>query len=418
MIADRVIRLVLNLFVAIVVARYLGPENFGVWNYLLSFTMFFIPFVGMGLESVIPRELVNHPEKEKPLMATSFMLSLISGFTGYGLSILIFSAYKEQSHFNIIMMSIMASLLIFKATEMGDVFFKAKLQAKYAVISRNLAFVLVAALKVYFVYFEYALVYFVATNALEMLLGGILVFTFYVRNGNDFRLKDFDLKLAKHILKDGLPLALSGFLIVLYMRIDQVMLTDMKGDVANGIYSTSVRMIEIVYFIPFALSEAFFPGIVYSKKHEGEKYTKNILGFYSIFTFLSLTLMLGIFLVAKPMMLLFFGDEFIGSGAALQILGLTLYFFFLSVATGRFLLAENYKIIILVRSLAGLISNVALNLLLIPRYGFLGAAYASLISYAVPLIVLVFFDKSRGQFRLMLHAFNPRVLANKIKSNE
>ena len=134
----------------------------------------------------------------------------------------------------------------------------------------------------------------------------MLVFSFYYKKGNKISIKNIDRKLIRSFLKDGLPMALSGLLVMLYLRIDQVMLTDISGNEANGIYSTGVKMIEIVYFIPLALAESFFPGIVFSKKHEGDKYEKNLLGFYSIMTYTALGIGTVTFFIAKPMMGLFF----------------------------------------------------------------------------------------------------------------
>ena len=379
--------------------------------------MFFTTFVGLGIDSILPRELVNHPEKEVSIMSTSFAIKLIGGLLGFLLNLLIFTTYKEQSPESIIMMSLMASLLIFKSAEVGDLFFKAKLEAKYSVIARNSAFVIIAILKIYFVFNQFSLTYFVLTNSLEMLIGGIFVMTFYFKKGNKLSIKSIDKGLILSFLKDGLPMALSSLMVMLYLRIDQVMLTDIKGDLENGIYSTGVRMIEIVYFIPVALAESFFPGIVFSKKHEGEKYEKNIIGFYSIMTYLSIGIGIVTVIIAKPMMSLFFGAEYEGSGEVLQIFGISVYSFFLTVATGRYLIAENYKNIIFVRSFFGLALNILLNLLWIPEYGFMGAAYASFVSYFVPLIILVFFKSGRYQIKLLILAFNPKYLINKLRSD-
>lgn len=413
---DKLIRLALSLFVSIVVARYLGPAQYGIWSYLLSITMFFTTFVSLGFQSILPRELIKHPEKEQSLISTVFLFKVSGGVIGFALNVLLFVWFKRPDTELLLMMSLMASLLIFQSAEVSDIFFKAKLQAKYSVIGRNIAFIIVALLKLYFVYNHYDLVYFVATNSIEMLIGGVFVFFFYFKKGYSISLKSIDWSLGKVLLKDGLPMAISGLMVMLYMRIDQVMVTDIAGNTANGIYSTGVRMIEIVYFIPIALADSFFPGIVYSKKHEGEKYQKNMLGFYSIMTYISIGIMLVTVIIAKPMMAIFFGAEFEGSGAVLQVFGFSIYATFLSNANGKFLVTENYKHILLLRSLTGLTVNVLLNLLWIPKFGFIGAAYASFVSYFIPIIVLVFFKSTRPQLRLMLLAFNPKHLLDKLRA--
>lgn len=416
LIADKLIRLILSLFVSIVVARYLGPAQYGIWSYLLSITMFFTTFVSLGFQSILPRELVKHPEKELSLVSTAFFIKIIGGISGFILNILIFIFFKSPDTDLLLMMSLMASLLLFQSADVSDIYFKAKLQAKYSVIGRNVAFVIVAILKLYFVYNKFDLVFFVATNSIEMLLGGVFVFYFYFKKGNSISFKSIEWSLGKELLKDSLPIAISGLMVMLFMRIDQVMITNIAGDTANGIYSTGVRMIEIAYFIPMALAESFFPGIVFSKKNEGEKYKKNMLGFYSIMTYISLGIAIITVIISKPMMSLFFGQEYEGSGAVLQVFGLSLYATFIGVASGKILVAENYKKILLLRSFLGLTVNVLLNLLWIPKYGFMGAAYASFISYFIPIVALAFFSSSRGQLKLIILAFNPRYIYEKLKS--
>lgn len=378
--------------------------------------MFFTAFVSLGIESILPRELINQPGKVKRLVSTSFFLKLIGGVVGFLLNVGLFYIFKSPDKYMLLMMSLMASLLIFQSTDISDVFFKAKLQAKFSVIGRNIAFILVAVLKLFFVYYHYNLIYFVATNAIEMLLGGVLVFSIYFKQGNTISIKNFDWGLGKFFLKDGLPMALSSLMVMLYMRIDQVMLTEITGDVANGIYSTGVRMIEIVYFIPMALADSFFPGIIYSKKHEGKKYQTNILGFYSIMTYISIFIALGTFIVAKPMMSLFFGQEFEGSGAVLQVFGVSIYATFIGIASGKYLVTENFKKVILLRIFLGLSANVILNILWIPEYGFMGAAYASFVSYFIPIFALAFFKSTRPQLVLIIKAFNPKYLLEKVRS--
>jgi len=414
---DKIIRLALSLFVSIVVARYLGPANYGIWNYLLSITIFFTAFVSLGIDGILPRELVNYPGKTLSLVSTAYFLKLSGGIVGFILNILVFIGFRNPETNLLLMMSLMASLLIFQSADTADIFFKAKLQAKFSVIGRNVAFIIVALLKLYFVYNGFDLIFFVATNALEMLIGGVFVFSFYFGKGNLLSINSFDWSIGRRFLQDGLPMAVSGLMVMLYMRIDQVMVTDIAGDAANGIYSTGVRMIEIAYFIPIALADSFFPGIVYSKKHEGEKYQKNMLGFYSIMTYMSLGIGLVTIVIAKPMMGLFFGSEFEGSGTVLQVFGFSIYATFIGIATGKFLIAENYKNIILLRSFLGLIVNVLLNLIWIPKYGYIGAAYASFVSYFIPIVVLVFFKSTRPQIKLIFMAINPKYLLDKFKTD-
>ena len=185
---DRFIRLAISLYVSIVVARYLGPEGYGIWNYLLSITMFFVAFVSLGFASIVPREIVKNPDKSNAIVSLAFLMKIIAGALGFVLSILIFILFKNPDTDMLLMMSLMASLLIFQSGNVSDFYFKAKLQAKYSVIGRNIAFIIVALLKLYFVYNHFGLIFFVASNALEMLIGGFLYSPFILKREIEYLL--------------------------------------------------------------------------------------------------------------------------------------------------------------------------------------------------------------------------------------
>jgi len=383
---DKIARMLVNLVVSVMVARYLGPDQLGLWNYLLSFALFFTILPGLGMDAIVPREIVKNPEKGKDIVSVVFVLKV-------------------------------SSLMIFQSFEVFDFYFKSKLEARYTIYARNTAFLILTLFKLYLIWSKADLIWFVLTNAGEMLVGGLLIYAFYRSKVNAPR-KKLDWVLGKKLLADGLPLALSGLLVLIYMRIDQIMVTDMIDETANGIYSTGVRMIEVIYFIPAALGESFFPGIVFAKKQNNSLYQKNLLSFYSIMTLTGIAFTLGTVVVSLPMMDLLYGEAYSGSGMVVLIYGLTLYGTFINVAVTKYLTTENLLKIILYRSIFGVIINLVLNWIMIPKYGFIGAAYASLISYYGVTFSLAFFPESRGQLKLMLKAFNPKHALEKLKEKQ
>jgi len=415
---DKIARMIVNLIVSIMVARYLGPDQLGYWNYLISFALFFTILPGIGMDSIVPREVVKHPEKETEIVSVVFVLKLIGGIAGFILSLGIFHFYKNCSIEELIPLSFVSSLMIFQSMEVFDFYFKSKLEARYTIYARNSAFLIVTCFKLYLIWSMADLIWFIPTNAAEILIGGLFIYGFYRKKNQRINLKKLDWKLGKSLLKDGLPLALSGFLILIYMRIDQIMVTDMIDETANGIYSTGVKMIEVVYFIPMALGESFFPGIVFAKKQNNAIYQKNLLSFYSIMTLAGIGFTIATAIVAIPMMDVLYGAEYYGSGHVVLIYGLTLYATFINIAVGKYLTTENLLKIIFYRSIIGVAVNLILNWIMIPEFGYIGAAYASLISYYVVTLSLVFFKDSRPQMNLLLKAFNPKYALEKLKDKE
>ena len=415
---DKLARMIINLIVSVMVARYLGPEQLGFWNYLISFALFFTILPGIGMDSIVPREIVKHPEKEIQIVSIVFVLKLIGGIAGFILSLGIFFFYKNCTIQELLPLSLVSSLMIFQSMEVFDFYFKSKLQARYTIYARNSAFLIITCFKLYLIWTKADLIWFIPTNATEIFLGGILIYGFYRSKTQKISFKNLDWKLGKSLLKDGLPLALSGFLILIYMRIDQIMVTDMIDEAANGIYSTGVKMIEVVYFIPMALGESFFPGIVFAKKQNNAIYQKNLLSFYSIMTLAGLGFTIATTIVAIPMMDLLYGEKYLGSGHVVLIYGLTLYATFINIAVGKYLTTENLLKIIFYRSIIGVGVNLILNWIMIPQYGYLGAAYASLISYYVVTFSLVLFKDSRPQIGLLLKAFHPKYALEKLQEKE
>lgn len=404
-----------NLVVSVLIARYLGPEQFGYWNYLLSFVLFFTVFSSLGLESIVPRELVKRPEMEERIISTVFRLKLLGGLLGFGLCLIIFLMYKGVGQEVLLPMSLIASLLVFQSLEVFDYFFKSQLEAKYTIYARNISFVLLSVFKIGLIYFKAPLIYFFPINALEIFIGGLLVYFFFQRQRGALKLSAWDKDLAIKLLRDSLPMAISGLLIIIYMRIDQVMVTDMVGERANGIYATGVKLIEVLYFVPMALGESFFPGLVFAREQSQERYQKNLLSFYSIMTYMGIAFTIGVVIVAIPLMAFLYGVEFDGSGNVLTIYGLTLYSTFIGIAVSRYLTVENFLKIILYQSIFGVCINIALNLVLIKKYGYMGAAYASLISYYLVTFSLIFFKDTRAQLKLLVKAWNPKLILAKLK---
>jgi O-antigen/teichoic acid export membrane protein len=221
----------------------------------------------------------------------------------------------------------------------------------------------------------------------------------------------FSFPIAKSLLKDSWPLILSGIAIMIYIRIDQVMLKMMLDDRAVGLYSAAVKLSEIWYFIPMIISQSVFPSILNTKKVSEELYMKRIYNLYSLMIWLAIGIAIALTFFSVDVVKILFGSEYLPDSAKV----LSLYVWagipvFLGVASSQYLIAENYTKLSFARTIVGAIANVILNLILIPYYGIIGAAIATLISYFIAtfFIGLLPDEKLRKQVVMMLSGLLPR----------
>jgi O-antigen/teichoic acid export membrane protein len=209
----------------------------------------------------------------------------------------------------------------------------------------------------------------------------------------------FDIPIAKQLLKDSWPLIFSGLVVMIYMRIDQVMIKEMLGEREVGLYSAAVRLSEVWYFIPIIVTSSLFPAIVSAKKESEKLYYTRLQRLFTTLVWMAIVVAVATTFLSDWLVALLYGEAYKETGRVLMLNIWTGLFVSLGVASSSWLTNENLQQLALYRTLSGAISNIILNFLLIPIYGIGGAAIATLISYmAAALIFDIFHKKTRRLF--------------------
>ena len=383
---DKVIRLSLGLFVTAWVARYLGPDQFGLWNYAVAFTALFSALSTLGLDNIVVRELVKYPERTNELLGTAFVLRLAGGIAAFSLSIATAFAIGNKDILTLSLIALSAGGFIFQAFLTIDYFYQAHILSKYTVWAQNIAFLLISVVKISLILVQAPLVAFAIAGLLEIILGSIFLMGIYIYQNHISPISTwkFSLSTAKSLLRDSWPLILSGFSVMIYIRIDQVMLKNMLDNRAVGLYSAAVKISEVWYFIPIIITKSVFPSIISAKKVSEDLYMKRLYDLYSLMIWIAIGIALPIALFSTDIIKLIFGNEYMNDSAKI----LSLYIWasipvFLGVASGQYLIVENYTSISFIRTMVGAVINIILNLILIPYKGAIGAAIATLVSYFI-----------------------------------
>ena len=401
---DRIFRMGVGLFVGVWVARYLGPEQFGLLNYAMSFTAVVGSFAALGLESIVVREIVQNELRKNELLGTALGLRVLGNFVVIALNVLfITTSMHEPSNVQFLVI-IIAIGFFFQSFDTFDYWFQAKVQSNYSVVAKNIAFLLVSLLKVVAILLHAPLIYFALLATVEVFFGAVGLVLAYRVHGNLLRGLSYSWTIARKYLRDGWPIMFSSVAIVIYMKIDQVMIGRMINTEAVGVYAAAVKIVEIWYFIPSAITISVFPTILEAKKTDAVLYEKRMQQLYDVMAMLSVGLAVIVTIFATPIMSLLYGKEYLSGIPVLTIYIWSGVGTFLGVASSQFLIAENLTRISLYRTMLGMISNVVLNLVLIPKYGIIGSAVATLISYLIATFSLVLFSSTRAQASMLLRS--------------
>jgi O-antigen/teichoic acid export membrane protein len=406
MFGEQILRIMAGLLVGIWVARYLGPEQFGVFSYAIAFVAIFSSIAKLGLDSIVVRDLVNEPHKRNIYLGTAFWLKFVGAFITLGV-ITIATIFTNNNHTTNLYIFIIASGIVFQSFEVIDFYFQSKVLSKFVSLCKMTQLLISSLLKVYFVLTGADLFWFVVVSFVDQLSLAITLYIAYKYQKLDNFYCYFDKVIAKNLLKNSWPLIFSGLVVMIYMRIDQIMIKEMLGIREVGIYSAAVRLGEAWYFIPMVITSSLFPAIVSAKKVSKELYYTRLQRLYTFMVWAAIAIALPVTFLSDWLVNLLYGEEYMGAGEVLMIQTWAGLFVFLGVASSSWLTSENFQRLAFYRTFAGAIINVVLNLFLIPIYGIIGAAVATLIAQVMAAFVFDYFtDQTRKVFFMKLNTLN------------
>lgn len=407
MFGETMLRMVAGVFVGIWVARYLGPEQFGIFSYAIAFVALFASIAKLGLDSILVRDLVNDPQNRDTYLGTAFWLKFMGAFIVLG-GLVFLTQLTSNNHITNLYIFIIASGIIFQSFEVVDFYFQSKVLSKFVSICKITQTLFSSILKIYLVITGADLIWFVLVSIVDQV---ILAFALYIayqhqKIGGFFRCYDWG--VAKKLLQNSWPLIFSSLAIAIYMRIDQVMIQQMLGNKSAGLYSAAVRLSEVWYFIPVIVTNSLAPAIISARNIDYELYKNRLQRLCTMMVWLSITLAIIVTFFSNTFVTILYGQAY---QAASEVLAIQIWggvFVFIGVSTGVFFTAENYTRKTLYRTVLGAVSNILLNIVMIPLYGIYGAAIATLISQFIANFVYDFFDNDVKEIRnIKIKSFFP-----------
>jgi len=407
LLGERILRMGVGLFVGIWIARYLGPEQFGLFSYAQSFVFLFTAIATLGLDGIVVRELVKDESKRDILLGTAFGLKLIGAIIILPVLFLAVQFTNNDDYTNLLVF-IIASATIFQSFNVIDFYYQSKVLSKYVAFANTVVLALSSVIKIVLLLNEAPLLAFAAMTVFDGLVLALGLVYFYIKTSG-FKLSGwvFSGAMAKRLLNDSWPLILSGLVISVYMKIDQIMIKEMLNTEAVGQYAAAVRLSEAWYFIPMVVASSLFPAIINAKKQSEELYYARLQKLYDLMVWMAIAIALPMTFLSDWLVGLLYGGQYDQAGSVLTIHIWAGVFLGLAVVKGKWQVSENLTKLHFYGALVSSIFNVILNFVLIPEYGINGAAFATLFSQlSSAYLINYFFKELAGQRKLMNQTLN------------
>lgn len=411
MLAEQILRILAGFFVGIYIARYLGPEQFGVLSYVLSISAFIVAIARLGMDAILVRELVNSEYNHKQLLGSAFWLMISAALICYSIAAIAIWHMDEITEIKIYACIVSASAF-FTSFLVVDYFFLSQLQAKYSAISKTVALFLMSLIKLGLIFAQVDIFWFVIASLMDnVLLAVFLIFSF-IKSGHINFIGEFDRIAAKTMLKSSWPLVLSAIASLIYMRIDQVMIRNMLGLHEVGIYSAAVKVYESWIVFPYIITISLLPAIAKLKQGDEAVYYKRLGQLFSVVIWLSIFAAFFVSLLSQPVMIIAFGEAYKSSAPVVSIVMWTAVFASMGSVSARYFNVERMEKKIAVRTVLAAVINIVLNIFLIPAYGVNGAAFATLICTFFSNYAMDWFDKD---LRILLKIKHRAILIYPLK---
>lgn len=407
-IGEKIATMLISVVVSAIIARYLGVEQYGLANYVISLVSLFATFSTLGMEKITIKDIVDKEDNEESILGTSFVIRICGGIMLVILSQITLYILNGSNKLYQILGAIMGSSMIFKAFEVIEYYLQSQMKLKVVSIVRFITAIVVAIAKILVVVFDWGIIGFVATYLVDALVAGILFYIYY-KSKNKKKWK-VDKEYAKKLLHRCWYIAIAGLMTTIYMRIDQVMLGSMLSDTTeNGIYSAAARIAEMWYFVPMAIIASFQPVIMEKKKeHNENEYIKNMQRLYDMVAIIGIACGIVISCFGWIAVDILYGAEYAKASSVLAISVWAGLFATLGSARSVWLVTENLQKYTLIYTGTGAIVNVILNALLIPKIGAFGAAIATLIAQLIANVfsLMTFKDTRVSSVMILKSIFN------------
>lgn len=363
---------------SIFVIRYFAPAEYGVFAYASSYVTLFSSLTSMGLQSIAVREMVKKEISVEAIMGSSFVIMLCGAIIALILAVGGAIVTHEKSLATWVILILCLNNVV-GAFAVINYYFQAEIKARYIAYIMLVQDIIDISVRIGMVHFKAQLLSFALLGFIE----GICVYiAIYILFRYKSQLKQWKVNKStiKYLLHQSIPLAISGVMINLYMRLDQVMIEHYCGMKEIAEYSVGVKLVEVFYMIPMIITPNILPiAVKYFQRSEKEfdNFIIKLLRYYAVVT---IAIFIVIWFVATPLIEHLYGNKYLASINVFRYSAILIFLSCIGVTGSLWLNVKGIQKYAIHRTLTGLIVCLIANYILIPKFGIMGAVYATLLA--------------------------------------
>ncbi len=387
LLGERVFSMGVAFAVGTVTANMLGTENFGKFNYAKSFATMITVFAPLGMSGILARNLINDPDKEDLILGTSFVARLIASVfcillvCAISLGMNDISWNDEVKFWMVIIASVPA---FFESFNVLGEYFIAHTRSKFHAYGEFAKTIVSSGIKLLMLLvFKSPVIWFAVVLIVDAIIYDLVVVSVYTKF---FKKSIWDwkasFKYAKVLIGQSFPLILAGFVVMLYMKIDQIMISPMLGDKAVGLYAAALRISEATYFVPTVICNALFPALLNARKQSIDLFNKRTQKLSDLMVLIGLCIAVPVTLFSWLIIQLY-DKQYAAAEPVLVIHIWSGIMVGIGTAGSCWLTANNLQRYTLYRTALGAVVNIVLNFFFIPWLGIAGSALATLAAQLV-----------------------------------
>lgn len=379
----------------IILARVLTLSDFGVFSFATNLASIGTAILTAGLAGLAIKVLVDKPTSAHRTMTALILIREFFAIIAY-LILLPVSAVAGDAA--IVGATAIALLVLFaRALDASELWFQAQARSGSTAPVRISVVVVMLGVRAILAFAGADLLTFVLLYVVEAVATSGLLLLRYVKDRDSPGFTKPEIETPRSLLGSSWVLMLSSLATQINSRGDIVVIQALLSSSAVGLYSAAARLSEMLYFLPVVFMTATFPRLLQVRREYGEKsqrYKQELQASYDRAFWAGVLIALLLLLVGPWLLTALYGVKYAASGPVLQIHVLALPFVFMAAVFSKFIIAENALFASLIRNALGAVLNIALNFLLVPSWGILGSAGATVFSYFVASYLSCFATKS------------------------
>ncbi len=415
LISGKIFQMIISFIVGAIMARFLGPSNYGLINYAAAYVTFFTAISNLGINAVLVKFFLDSPEKQGEIIGTSLVLRAVASILSNVIIVGIVMVVDKGESATIIVTAFSSLGLIFHIFETFNYWFQAQYKAKITAIASLVGYTITAIYKIVLLALKMNVYWFALATSIDYIVIAIILFVFYKSHkGPRF---SFSFAQGKKILSKSYHYIMSGTMVAIYGQTDKLMLKHMLNESEVSYYSLASSICMVWVFVLTAIIDSMRPSIFKLYKTDKEGFNRKNRQLYAIVFYMSMFVSLMFIIFSKQAIHIIYGEEYLPAVMPLKIITWYVAFSYLGVARGAWVVSEDKQKYLKYMYIFAIIINVGLNYALIPLLGASGAAAASLVTEICTSILLpCAFKEMRPNVKLIIEGISLKDYRQKILS--